>query len=197
MPSTPICFINTGRLACRRLSLDSEQRSDVIAPYATLLGMPLNLKGMFHNLLRLQSLGLQGPLGLFEAADFSPERTQGQPMRIVRSHMAHHQGMILCAICNALEENYIAMLFSSLPRAQAYRLLLEERPGRGRGLVRHPLRRTVREPAASAADMQRTADPLRFPIDAHLLHGAGTTWLIDAPGQRLPKPQRRHAHPLP
>lgn len=178
----PNLFYQYRAFGLPRLSLDSEQRSDVIAPYATLLGMPLNLKGMFHNLLRLQSLGLQGPLGLFEAADFSPERTQGQPMRIVRSHMAHHQGMILCAICNALEENYIAMLFSSLPRAQAYRLLLEERPGRGRGLVRHPLRRTVREPAASAADMQRTADPLRFPIDAHLLHGAGTTWLIDAQG---------------
>ena len=103
-------------------------------------------------------------------------------MRIVRSHMAHHQGMILLAVCNELEEGYISGLFSSLPRAQAYRLLLEERPFRARGLIRRPLRRTARETPLSAAPARRAAEPMRFPIDAHLLHGAGTTWMIDAQG---------------
>ena len=102
-----------------RLSLDPDQRCDVITPYATFLALPVDLKGAFQNLLRLMSLGMEGPLGMFEAADFSPTRTEGQPMRIVRSHMAHHQGMILLAVCNVLEDGYIAELFSTLPRAQA------------------------------------------------------------------------------
>ena len=165
-----------------RLSLDPDQRCDVITPYATFLALSVDLKGSFQNLLRLMSLGMEGPLGMFEAADFSPARTDGQPMRIVRSHMAHHQGMILLAVCNVLEEGYIAGLFSSLPRAQAYRLLLEEKAFRARGLIRHPLRRTARETPPSAAAARRAAQPLRFPIDAHLLHGAGTTWMIDAQG---------------
>ena len=29
---------------------------------------------------------------------------------------------------------------------------------------------------------RRTAEPLHFPVDAHLLHGAGTTLMIDAQG---------------
>ena len=165
-----------------RLSLDPKQSCEVIAPYATFLALAVDLRGAFQNLLRLQTLGMEGPLGLFEAADFSPERTGGQPMRIVRSHMAHHQGMILLAVCNALEDGYIARLFSELPRAQAYRLLLEEKACRARGLIRRPLRRTAREPVSPAASAQRAAEPMRFPIDAHLLHGAGTTWLIDAQG---------------
>ena len=165
-----------------RLSLDPDQRCDVITPYATFLALSVDLKGSFQNLLRLMSLGMEGPLGMFEAADFSPARTDGQPMRIVRSHMAHHQGMILLAVCNVLEEGYIAGLFSFLPRAQAYRLLLEEKAFRARGLIRHPLRRTARETPPSAAAARRAAQPLRFPIDAHLLHGAGTTWMIDAQG---------------
>lgn len=179
-----------------RLSLDPDQRSDVIAPYATFLAMQTDLKSAFQNLLRLMSLGMEGPLGMFEAADFSPARTDGQPMRIVRSHMAHHQGMILLAVCNVLEEGYISGLFSSLPRAQAYRLLLEERPFRARGLIRRPLRRTARETPLSAAPARRAAEP-----DA-LSHrrapsARGRNHLDDRrPGRRLFEPQRRDAHPV-
>lgn len=110
------------------------------------------------------SLGMEGPLGMFEAADFSPTRTEGQPMRIVRSHMAHHQGMILLAVCNVLEDGYIAELFSSLPRAQAYRLLLEEKSCRARGLIRRPVRRTAREEIPLLPRPAGSAAPCAFPL---------------------------------
>lgn len=164
------------------LALNAGIRADVLAPYASMLSLPLDLPKAFRNLQRMQILGLEGPLGLFEAADFSPERTGDQAMRIVRSHMAHHQGMILCAVCNALESNYIASLFSRLPRAQAYRLLLEERPARGSALVRRPLGRPRRKAPARSQTMARDAKPLCFPVDALLLAGGGTSWLIDAQG---------------
>lgn len=165
------------------LALDPSKTADVIAPYASALSLPIDLRRSFANLLKLQTLGLEGPLGFFEAADFADRRIgDKQPFQIVRSHMAHHQGMILISICNVLKDQYIAGLFSNLPRVQAYRLLLEEKPGRLRGVIRHPLKNTFRKPAPSALHAQRTAQPLGFPIDAHLLHGAGTTVLVDAQG---------------
>lgn len=151
--------------------------SNAIAPYATLLAMPVGLKRCFRNLLRLQNMGLEGSMGLFEAADFSQGSAQ-----IVRSHMAHHQGMILCAICNVLEDGYIARLFSSLPKAMAYRLLLEEKPQPVVGAVLHPLERRLHAEEGTNGFMSRDGKPLHFPVDAHLLSGGGTTLLIDAQG---------------
>ena len=126
------------------------------------------------------SLGMEGPLGMFEAADFSPRAHDA-----AHAHRAQHNGASsgddFAGGVHVLEEGYIAGLFSSLPRAQALP------PSAGRKGVppartdRHPLRRTARETPPSAAGPGRR-QPLRFPIDAHLLHGAGTTWMIDAQG---------------
>lgn len=162
------------------LALDAGIRADVLAPYASMLSLTLDLPRAFRNLQRMHILGLEGPLGLFEAADFSSDCTRN--MRIVRSHMAHHQGMILCAVCNALEHNYIATLFSNLPRAQAYRLLLEEHPARAAALVRRPLKRPRRKEPVRSHTMARDAKPLCFPVDALLLAGGGARWIIDAQG---------------
>ena len=163
------------------LALAPDNQSDVVAPYATLLAAPMGARKAFANVLRLRNLGMEGPLGLFEAADFCRART-GKPMRIVRSHMAHHQGMILLAVCNLLEEDYIATLFSSLPRVEAYRLLLEEKPLRARGLVRRPFKQARRETPVVPLHAAYHAQPLRFPVEAHVLGGAGTTLFADARG---------------
>ncbi len=165
------------------LALDPTKSQDVIAPYASLLSLPLDSRRAFRNLQKMQSLGLDGPLGLFEAADFHQRRIgPGHAFRIVRSHMAHHQGMILCAVCNAISDQYLAKLFYDLPRAQAHALLLEEKPLHGRGVIRHPLKRTPTEPAYDPLHASRQAYPLYFPMDAHVLHGGGTTMVVDAQG---------------
>lgn len=159
------------------------QRSDppdnVVAPYASILALPLDLRRGFQNLLRLQNMGMEGPMGFFEAADFS-EKQHG--FQIVRSHMSCHQGMILAMLCNVLCDQYIARLFSDLPRVQAYRLLLQEKPGRLRGAVRRPLRRRARAAAEVSAVASREGRALCFPIDAHVLGGGGSTWFVDAQG---------------
>lgn len=164
------------------LAIDMEVQSSVIAPYATFLALRLDLKRAFHNILRLQNMGLEGAWGMFEAADFDSSRCDGRNMRIVRSHMAHHQGMILCAICNALEGNHLVELFSSLPRAQAYRLLLEEKPIRPSRRRTKPIQRIDRPGSQMSYWISREARPLCFPVDAHVLSGGGTTLLIDAHG---------------
>ncbi len=164
------------------LALDPIRNQRVVAPYASALTLTLSARAAFRNLQKLQGLGMEGPLGLYEAVDFDPERIGDQPRCIVHSHMSHHQGMILLSICNLLSPEPFDALFSSLPRAQAYRLLLEEKPARSRLLIRRPLKRVEPEKQLPTLKADRLAYPLSFPIDAHLLHGADTTVLIDAQG---------------
>ena len=167
-----------------RLSLDPDQRCDVITPYATFLALPVDLKGAFQNLLRLMSLGMEGPLGMFEAADFSPARTDGQPMRIVRSHMAHHQGMILLAVCNVSGGGlYLRRCSPPCRGRRPTGCCWKKGPfgPAGSSAVRSGARRARTTPLRCSRPGGRQ-QPMRFPIDAHLLHGAGTTWMIDAQG---------------
>ncbi len=163
------------------LALKADTQCSALSPYAAFLSLALDPKRGFLNIQKLERLGLLGPLGYFEAADFSKARIQHEGMKIVRSHIADHQAMILCAVCNALCAGYLVSLFSNLPASQAFRLLLEEPAPR---VLRWPERmlRSVEEAAPTFSKMQRSAAPLRFPVDAHILSGDGTVWLIDAQG---------------
>lgn len=73
----------------------------VISPYSTFLTLPFDRVASMKNLRRLQSMGMYGHCGFFEAADFSYKRTGGR-MEIVKSYMAHHVGMSIVAADNAL-----------------------------------------------------------------------------------------------
>ena len=53
------------------LAQRSDPPNNVVAPYASILALPLDLRRGFQNLLRLQNMGMEGPMGFFEAADFS------------------------------------------------------------------------------------------------------------------------------
>ena len=54
---------------------------DVIAPYATMLSLQVDLRASIANLNRLQELGLDGPMGLYEAIDFTRQGTRGKTRR--------------------------------------------------------------------------------------------------------------------
>jgi cyclic beta-1,2-glucan synthetase len=103
----------------------------VVAPYATILALPFRPRAVRANLERLVAMGMLGPHGLYEAVDFgtSGKRKGGQPA-IVRSFMAHHQGMILMAIANHLVGDRMVERFHRDPRTVAASYLLHERaPG--------------------------------------------------------------------
>ncbi|MEJ1731351.1 hypothetical protein SMA90_34015, partial [Escherichia coli] len=71
-------------------------------------------------------------MGLYESVDYAPERLpEGEPHRVVFSHMAHHQGMILAAIANALCGDALVNAFSGIPEVRLLSLLLSEKPARG------------------------------------------------------------------
>ena len=110
----------------------------VISPYSTFLTLPYARKEALANLRRMASMGWIGGYGFFEAADYTASaenahlrsRKQGSASEptLVRSWMAHHQGMSLLALTNLLRGNVFQRWFHANPRVRAAELLLHERP---------------------------------------------------------------------
>jgi cyclic beta-1,2-glucan synthetase len=100
----------------------------VIAPYATALAAMVDPAAAAANLKRLTAIGVRGPYGFYEAVDFTPARIQdGEEFALVRAYMAHHQGMTIVAIANALFDGAMRARFHAEPIIQATELLLQER----------------------------------------------------------------------
>jgi len=104
----------------------SENR--VIAPYATGLAAMIDPLAAVRNFAALASLGARGRFGFYEAVDFTPSRLpEGEVQVVVRSFMAHHQGMTIAGIANALQDGVLRRRFHAEPMIQAVDLLLQER----------------------------------------------------------------------
>jgi cyclic beta-1,2-glucan synthetase len=109
----------------------------VIAPYATALAAMVAPKAVLQNLQRLASTGALARYGFYEAIDYTPERLpQDQPHVVIRSFMAHHQGMSLVALGNVLHGGAMQSRFHADPLIQATELLLQERIPQGVSLAR-------------------------------------------------------------
>jgi cyclic beta-1,2-glucan synthetase len=99
----------------------------VIAPYASMLALSFAPQEVFQNLEYFQKINMVGLYGLYEAADFTAERLgTGQNCAVVRSYMAHHQGMILLALCNYLCEDGMVRRFHADSHIETVKLLLQE-----------------------------------------------------------------------
>jgi cyclic beta-1,2-glucan synthetase len=111
----------------------------VIAPYATALATMVDPRAAVRNLALLSQLGALGRFGFYEALDYTPGRVpEGQGAAIVRAFMAHHQGMTITAIADALLDGVLRARFHAEPIVQATELLLQERTPRDVA-VAHPL----------------------------------------------------------
>jgi cyclic beta-1,2-glucan synthetase len=100
----------------------------VVAPYATALATMVDPVAAVANLKRLAAMGATGPYGFYEAVDFTPARIQeGEDFALVRAYMAHHQGMTIVSIANALFGGAMRDRFHAEPMIQATELLLQER----------------------------------------------------------------------
>ncbi|MCC5971669.1 MAG: cellobiose phosphorylase [Pararhodobacter sp.] len=103
-------------------------RDLVIAPYATLLALQLRPQAAMANLRKLADMGMMGRYGYFEAVDFTADRVPvGENFVPVRSYMAHHHGMGLAALGNALCEDMLVNWFHADPYIRTVELLLSER----------------------------------------------------------------------
>ena len=158
---------------CAPLALCRSGNSEsVISPYSSYLALCAAPHAAVENLRRMAEAGLSGPYGLWEAIDFTSSRTGGGPV-CVRCVMAHHLGMSLCAIANALCGGVLRRWFLSDPAMAAYTGLLQEKiPLGGKLLRRAPM--AGKRGARTGYDAPRTgegADPF-FPDGAALSNGA-------------------------
>ncbi|MBP1599618.1 MAG: glycosyltransferase, partial [Acidobacteria bacterium] len=100
----------------------------VIAPYASALALMVAPEEACRNLQRLADGGFEGRYGFYEAIDYTPSRQpRGQSSAVVRSFMAHHQGMSFLALAYLLLDRPMQKRFESDPLFQATTLLLQER----------------------------------------------------------------------
>ncbi|HSB96130.1 MAG TPA: glucoamylase family protein, partial [Spongiibacteraceae bacterium] len=100
----------------------------VIAPYATVLALMVAPEAACANLQHLATLGMQGRFGFYEAIDYTPARQRrGETSVIIRSFMAHHQGMSLLALGYLLLGQPMQRRFEADLLLQATLLLLQER----------------------------------------------------------------------
>lgn len=110
----------------RALALRRDVRGErVFAPYATYLSLSVCPHAAIRNLKLLETHGMYGKYGMYEAFD----RTVGRSKNgvAVRSYMAHHVGMGIVAIANALSDNVFVRRFLADPRMNAARGLLQEK----------------------------------------------------------------------
>jgi cyclic beta-1,2-glucan synthetase len=100
----------------------------VISPYSTFLAAMVNPTVTIKNLKRLVNKNLLTSFGFYESIDFTAERhTEKQKFAVVKSFMAHHQGMSLVAIDNVINQNIMQKRFHNEPSVKATSLLLQER----------------------------------------------------------------------
>ncbi|MBI5030510.1 MAG: hypothetical protein HZB51_08280 [Chloroflexi bacterium] len=145
----------------------------VVAPYASLLALSLRPRKVMENLARLIKLQMLGTYGLYESVDFSPARLMlGETHAIVRSYMAHHQGMILLSIVNYLHDDVMVQRFHTDPLVRSVEMLLQEkvpydvplesvRPEDARATQREPAHRRVVAPPWSVP-VQSSAPQVHF-----------------------------------
>ena len=119
----------------------------VIAPYATGLAAMVDPGAAARNFIELARAGALGPLGFYEALDYTRDRLpEGAKVAVVYAYMAHHQGMTLVALTNVLRAGAMRARFHAEPIIQATELLLQERAPRG-VMVTRPRVDEVRAPA--------------------------------------------------
>ncbi len=126
-------------------------RGLVVSPYSSCLSLAVDPAGAVENLHRIADAGWLGPFGFYEAVELKPvaptfksprlartsrstrlkpSATSGDaPPRfdVVRSWMAHHQGMILLSITNALANSVMQRLFHDEPMVMATERILHEK----------------------------------------------------------------------
>ncbi|MFZ0678249.1 MAG: glucoamylase family protein, partial [Candidatus Binatus sp.] len=158
----------------------------VIAPYATALAAMVDPEAAAQNFSQLLAAGGLGNFGWYEALDYTPSRVpEGENVAIVRAYMAHHQGMTLVALADALNRGAMRARFHAEPIIQATELLLQERTPRDVAVAR-PRAEEVKAEANVRESPPPTIRRFHSPHDliprTHLLSNGRYTVMITAAG---------------
>jgi cyclic beta-1,2-glucan synthetase len=158
----------------------------VIAPYATALAAMVEPRAAACNFKRLAAIGARGRFGWYEAVDYTKARLpEGTDLAVVRAYMAHHQGMSVIAIADALQDGIMRARFHAEPIIQATELLLQERMPRDVGMFQPRIERVEAqagggEPLSSA--QRRFTSPHDRTPRTHLLSNGRYAVMMTAAG---------------
>jgi cellobiose phosphorylase len=134
----------------------------VVAPYASALALLIRPDDACENLERLAAEGFCGEMGFYEAIDYTAHRRpRGLAYGLVRSYMAHHQGMTLLSLAHALLGGLMQKRFTAEPMFQATALLLQERIPRASAsyLLATPASETRRLPGGAEPPVRAFSGP--------------------------------------
>jgi cellobiose phosphorylase len=130
----------------------------VVAPYATMLGLMVDAEASCENLQRMHGMGFMGKYGFYEAIDYTTARLpRGQDFAVIRSFMAHHQGMGFLALSYLLHDRPMQRRFESDPLFQATMLVLQERVPKAGAFHSH-----TADLAAMRAPVSEVSMPMRI-----------------------------------
>ena len=100
----------------------------VVSSYGTILAINDKPKDVVLNLKVLDSLGLYDKYGFYESVDYTPGRVKsGKVCSVVKTYMAHHQGLILLSIDNLINNLVNQKRFFKNTEIEAVDVLLQER----------------------------------------------------------------------
>jgi cyclic beta-1,2-glucan synthetase len=160
----------------------------VIAPYATMLAAMVDPALAAANARRLIALGMSGRYGFYEAIDFTPPK-EGATLpgnskaSLVKAHFAHHQGMTLAAVANAISGESMVRRFHSDPRVQATELLLQERMPRAVLIQNpHPPEESRSLVTTEPLSTRRFRSPHTAASHAHFLSNGAYTVIVSNSG---------------
>jgi cyclic beta-1,2-glucan synthetase len=167
----------------------------VVAPYASILASTLAPKEVLENLGRLQKEGMNGRYGFYEAIDYTPERFPPDQKGgvILRTWMAHHQGMSLLALDNLLNGSPMQRRFHADPRIQAADLLLQERVPQLVPLKNPPIETAEHVPSGrrvAAPPVRRYTTPHTLSPRAHLLSNGSYSVMVTNSGSGYSRRQQ-------
>ncbi len=100
----------------------------VVSPYSSLMCLPYAPKKVYHNIKALRKYNSYSNFGFYEAIDFTRTHIgKDKKYEVVKTYMAHHQGMVLTAINNYINDGIIQNRFHANPSIDAADILLKER----------------------------------------------------------------------
>ncbi|MBW6442082.1 DUF3131 domain-containing protein, partial [Patescibacteria group bacterium] len=104
-----------------------DARDLVVSPYSSFLALMVNPSEAEANLHTLENIGAYGPYGFFEAIDFNRSTQEPKVGEIVKIYTAHHQGMSLVSINNALNDRIMSDRLHRNDNVKSCEVLLDEK----------------------------------------------------------------------
>ena len=100
----------------------------VVSPYSTLMAIMIDPQAAYNNLQELKENGFESRYGFYEAIDYTPSRLpRKQTFVLVKSFMAHHQGMSFLSLAYHLLQKPMQQRFETDVEIKSTLLLLQEK----------------------------------------------------------------------